>query len=249
MRSIALPLLVSVWFQVLFHSPRRGSFHLSLTVLVHYRSQSVFSLAGWSRQIPAGFHVSRGTQDPTKESSVFAYGAVTLSGRPFQTARLTSDFPHRGPTTPRSPFESHGLGSSGFARHYFRNHVCFLFLWVLRWFTSPGLPRTPMYSAHDGRCSHRPGFPIRISPDHSLLAAPRGFSQLTTSFFARSRLGIHTHALSSLTIKSTRHTFVSAAPIAPRHRPQLHLWSWQPGPKHRNGLFFGFAFCSELVFF
>ena len=30
--------LVSVWFQVLFHSPVRSTFHLSLTVLVHYRS-------------------------------------------------------------------------------------------------------------------------------------------------------------------------------------------------------------------
>ena len=30
--------LVSAWFQDLFHSPVRGSFHLSLTVLVHYRS-------------------------------------------------------------------------------------------------------------------------------------------------------------------------------------------------------------------
>ena len=30
--------LVSVWFQVLFHSLIQGSFHLSLTVLVHYRS-------------------------------------------------------------------------------------------------------------------------------------------------------------------------------------------------------------------
>ena len=39
-----LRLLVSIWFQVLFHSPRRGSFHLSLTVLVHYRSGRVFSL-------------------------------------------------------------------------------------------------------------------------------------------------------------------------------------------------------------
>ncbi len=36
--DIALRLLVSYWFQVLFHSPNRGSFHLSLTVLVHYRS-------------------------------------------------------------------------------------------------------------------------------------------------------------------------------------------------------------------
>ena len=30
--------LVGVWFQELFHSPKRGAFHLSLTVLVHYRS-------------------------------------------------------------------------------------------------------------------------------------------------------------------------------------------------------------------
>ena len=30
--------LVSIWFQDLFHSPSWGSFHLSLTVLVHYRS-------------------------------------------------------------------------------------------------------------------------------------------------------------------------------------------------------------------
>ena len=35
-----LPPLVGVWFQVLFHSPVRGSFHLSLTVLVRYRSLS-----------------------------------------------------------------------------------------------------------------------------------------------------------------------------------------------------------------
>ena len=33
-----LPLLVDTGFQDLFHSPYRGSFHLSLTVLVHYRS-------------------------------------------------------------------------------------------------------------------------------------------------------------------------------------------------------------------
>ena len=38
LRDIALPLLVGIRFQVLFHSPNRGSFHLSLTVLVHYRS-------------------------------------------------------------------------------------------------------------------------------------------------------------------------------------------------------------------
>jgi hypothetical protein len=33
-----------------------------------------------------------------------------------------------------------GLGCSAFARHYSRNHYCFLFLRVLRCFSSPGLP-------------------------------------------------------------------------------------------------------------
>ena len=111
-----------------------------------------------------------------------------------------------GPATPSSPCGSPGLGSSDFARHYSRNHGCFLLLRVLRWFTSPGSPAYPMDSDMRDGCSHPPGFPIRISPDHSLLAAPRSFSQLTTSFFAYLRLGIHTHALSSLTIKSTSHT-------------------------------------------
>ena len=32
--------IVGIWLQVLFHSPNRGSFHLSLAVLVHYRSLS-----------------------------------------------------------------------------------------------------------------------------------------------------------------------------------------------------------------
>ena len=35
-----LRLLVGIRFQVLFHSPYRGAFHLSLTVLVLYRSLS-----------------------------------------------------------------------------------------------------------------------------------------------------------------------------------------------------------------
>src|SRR5512138_3585562 len=51
---LALRLLVSLRFQVLFHSPHRGTFHLSLTVLVPYRSQSVFSLGEWTPQLPAG---------------------------------------------------------------------------------------------------------------------------------------------------------------------------------------------------
>src|SRR5215204_4727002 len=38
--------------------PSRGTFHLSLTVLVHYRCQGILRLMGWSPQIHAGFHGS-----------------------------------------------------------------------------------------------------------------------------------------------------------------------------------------------
>ena len=100
LRSIALLLLVGIRFQVLFHSPYRGSFHLSLTVLVHYRSQHIFSLTPWSAQIPTGFLVSRGTWDTPRAHWDFAYGAITHYGRPFQAFPLFLWVPHWGPATP-----------------------------------------------------------------------------------------------------------------------------------------------------
>ena len=43
--------------------PFRGSFHLSLTLLVHYRSQNIFSLGRRSSQLQTGFLVPRPTQE------------------------------------------------------------------------------------------------------------------------------------------------------------------------------------------
>ena len=37
------------------------------------------------------------------------------------------------------------LGSSNFARHYFRNRFCFLFLFLLRYFNSEGFAHLSMY--------------------------------------------------------------------------------------------------------
>ena len=89
-----------------------------------------------------------------------------------------------------------------------------------------------MYSDNRNGCSHPLGFPIRTSPDHSLLAASRGLSQLTTSFIAYLRQGIHTHALSSLTIKSTSHTWRSGYALA-----RILLATRTPtGPKSTGGL-------------
>ena len=84
--------------------PSRGAFHLSLTVLVHYRSLRVFSLGKWSPQLPTGFLVSRGTQDPGLGRMDFAYGALTLCGGPFQALRLSipnSALPVLQPRPPR----------------------------------------------------------------------------------------------------------------------------------------------------
>ena len=51
--------------------PSRGTFHLSLTVLVHYRLPRVFSLGGWAPLLPTGLLVSCSTQGLQPESSPF----------------------------------------------------------------------------------------------------------------------------------------------------------------------------------
>ena len=138
----------------------------------------------------------RGTQVPTSSPPDFAYVAITLCGRPFQDGSAISRIGNstwRGPYDPRSSRRTGqpGLGCSDFARRYFRNRGCFLFLRVLRWFTSPGGPRHPMYSDDGDPALTGTGFPIRTSPGHWLLAPLRSLSQLATSFIACLRQGIH----------------------------------------------------------
>ena len=60
--------------------------------------------------------------------------AVDLS-RSFGYARL---WRCRRPYNPGQCRDTAGLGSCAFARHYLHNHFCFLFLRVLRCFSSPG---------------------------------------------------------------------------------------------------------------
>jgi len=66
----------------------------------------------------------------------FIYRALTFSGRPFHAVLLTNYCPQRSPTTPYGT--PYGLASSAFARHYLRNHYCFIFLLLLRCFSSEG---------------------------------------------------------------------------------------------------------------
>ena len=168
----------------------------------------LFSLAAWSRRIPAGFLVPRRTWGGHRRPKAFAYGAITLSRRSFNTVPLTFGFltprrvrnPGRGPLYPHpaTPAGLHraGLGFSGFARRYCRNHCCFLFLWVLRWFTSPRSPPDAYFVRRRGPTAFAVGgSPIRTFPDPRPRAAPRDFSQLTTSFFAAISQGIRRRPL------------------------------------------------------
>ena len=86
---------------------------------------------------------------------------------------------------PRKRLDVPGLGSSAFARHYSRNHYCFLLLRLLRCFSSAGSPPSAGCLAFN-----QTGCPIRKSGYQRLFATTPGLSQLVTSFFASRSLGI-----------------------------------------------------------
>ena len=85
---MALPLLVSTRFQVLLTPLAGVLFTFPSRYWFTIGRRRVFSLTTWSSWIPAGFHVSRGTQVPAASRTTFTYGAVTLFGRSFQTILL-----------------------------------------------------------------------------------------------------------------------------------------------------------------
>src|SRR5688500_9035953 len=59
-------------------------------------------------------------------------------------------------------------------------------------FQFAGLPPPGLFgSARSDWALPQPGFPIRTSPDQSLLATPRSFTQPATSFIGSWRQGIH----------------------------------------------------------
>ena len=93
--------------------------------------------------------------------------------------------------TPKSKLLS--LGCSAFARRYSQNRIRFLFLCLLRCFTSAGFaPRCYSFtSQYTVQLDALQGFPIRKSPVQSLFPTDRGLSQVTTSFIASRHQGIH----------------------------------------------------------
>ena len=149
-------------------------------VLVHSRSSIVFSLGKWSPQLPAGFLVSRRTQDPDPHTLCFVYGAITRFGQPFQCCSTTRVC-LLSVLQPRCNRSRNGLGYSAFARHYSRN------LLFSSGYLDVSVPRVPrsvaMCSPPAPLAFPSGGFPIRTSTAHCSCATPRRLSQRNTSFF------------------------------------------------------------------
>ena len=118
--------------------PSRGAFHLSLTVLFAIGHMVVFSLRRWSSCLPSRFLVSRRTPDSPDLLTISLTGLLPSSVRLSSRLQLPCSVASWGPYPAR--IATCGLGSSDFARHYSRNRSYFLFLRVLRCFSSPGSP-------------------------------------------------------------------------------------------------------------
>jgi hypothetical protein len=118
---------------VLFTFPSRYLFTIG--------RQLVFSLTQWSASIHTRLHLYRVTQELPRRASVFGYGPFTLYGAIFHSLLLTSALPQRGPTTPPA---SRWFGLFRFRSPLLTESFHFLFLWLLRCFTSPGIAHTAL---------------------------------------------------------------------------------------------------------
>ena len=128
--------------------------------------------------------MSRSTWEFNSESlKDFTYRPITFYGAAFQQLQLSPKFitlrqfrknVQLNPVTPSiqrfRAWHILGLGYFLFARRYSENHYCFLFLRLLRCFSSPRLPQQPMNSAEDVPVLTETGFPIQKSPDQSLFS-------------------------------------------------------------------------------
>ena len=190
---------------MLFTFPSRYWFAIGLP--------GVFSLAGWSRLVRAGFLVSRVTQDAATavraSHTGFSPSMIVLS-RTFRSRSL-SDIavlqPRRCVATAPVWALPRSLATTG---------------GIISLFSLPGgtkmfqFPPFASMPVHGWPSFRRPGCPIRKSPDHRSFAPSRSLSQLITSFVASESLGIRrapflTFLQCATGIASTVHALILSA--------------------------------------
>ena len=135
--SDALPQLVDTGFQVLFHSPPGVLFTFPSQYYALSVTESYLALGGGPPCFPQGF--------PCPVVLWILPGCLRFRLRGFHPLRPAFPKPFRylsqSLTQSATPGCMHpGLGSFHFARRYSGNRCFFLFLRVLRCFSSPGSP-------------------------------------------------------------------------------------------------------------
>ena len=169
-----------MWFQDLFHSPHWGAFHLSLTVLVHYRSHR--SLSPWRVVPPASRPITRvGRYSGTPLASV---RRLRLPGSHRLWRPVPRDFrwlqSYRLWVLQPPAHKEQGLGFGRFRSPLLPASQLIPLPPGTEMFQFPGFA---LACASDCDRS-QPGCPIRPSKDQCVCAAPLGLSQLTTAFIA-----------------------------------------------------------------
>ena len=173
-----LPQLVNTGFQVLFHSPPGVLFTFPSQYYALSVTKEYLALRGGPRLFPQGSTclVVLWILLPVIRFHVRGFHPLWLAfPKPF-CYPLTMTYAVRTPDCTQS-----GLGSFPFARRYLGNHCCFLFLRLLRCFSSPGSLYMAMYSPYSDR-----SFSCRVSPFRNLRV--NGYLLLTVAYRSLSRL-------------------------------------------------------------
>jgi hypothetical protein len=137
-------------FQGLFHSPRRGTFHRSLTVLCAIGRCVYVALGGGPPSFTPDCSCPALLKSRTAVVVAVGYPAVTVCGDAFQASSPSNSAPRDGwpsvvcglPTlSPQGRPAWHGksLGIARFARRYYGHDFCST--GYMRCFSSPGAPR------------------------------------------------------------------------------------------------------------
>lgn len=165
-----------------FSLPFQDAFHLSLTVLLRYRSWEIFRLGGRNPPSSRGKTKSRYSGTSAIGPLAYGYGTITLSGIAFQKFSPSPAGPARSPhsTSPRRSPPRIRFGLFRFRSPLLTESRLLSFPPLIRMFWLSGFPLP------DGSCTVLPvqGSPIRGSPDQRLHAATRGLSQLVTPFIS-----------------------------------------------------------------
>ena len=141
-----VPQLVNTGFQVLFHSPPGVLFTFPSQYYALSVTEKYLALEGGPSAFPQGFSCLVVLRILL---GVFMISCTRLS---LSMAGLPRPFYYHSHchVAVHTPECTHsGLGSSAFARRYLRNRCFFLFLSLLRCFSSGGSRHIPMYSVYD----------------------------------------------------------------------------------------------------